>query len=388
MSLPASRDLRLDTLRGLLLVCMALNHVPSDLHGLTDRPLGIFSAAEAFVFLSGLLAGVVYTRRLRERGPAALRTMTSRRATDIYGWHLAAYFTCLIVVQLTDRWAGFCAFTVPQLFHARPALAALLGAAMLHQPGWLDILPMYCALVLLLRWVLPALEAGRRDLVLLTSFAGWVIVQFAPPIEAAPLAPVHLGSFNLLAWQFLFVLGVAIGHARSAASRPRHPRRPSRSRAVRGLMLAVALAFTIYVWGLHHRQWPQPLPDALYGIVLNKPALGALRLADFLLVAWLVSLVGAAWPRALQWRPLAFLGRHSLPVVAVQSVVVLATMQFADLYRTPLARGCSNAALIATLFAAAWAAERWKKSRAAAPQIRPRLPDAPLPNQAYGIRPT
>ncbi len=46
-----------DSLRGALLLVMALNHVPSDLRVLTDQPLGFFSAAEGFVFVSGLLAG-------------------------------------------------------------------------------------------------------------------------------------------------------------------------------------------------------------------------------------------------------------------------------------------------------------------------------------------
>ena len=32
---------------------------------------------------------------------------------------------------------------------------------MLYQPGLLDILPMYCAFVLLLPWALNHLEAGR-----------------------------------------------------------------------------------------------------------------------------------------------------------------------------------------------------------------------------------
>ena len=47
----AGRFAYLDVLRGALLVVMAINHVPSDLHAITDHFFGYVSAAEGFVFL-------------------------------------------------------------------------------------------------------------------------------------------------------------------------------------------------------------------------------------------------------------------------------------------------------------------------------------------------
>ena len=68
----------LDVLRGALLVVMAINHVPSDLHVLTDHFFGYMSAAEGFVFLAGLMAGLVYTRMLLRSGREEVRRASFR----------------------------------------------------------------------------------------------------------------------------------------------------------------------------------------------------------------------------------------------------------------------------------------------------------------------
>jgi hypothetical protein len=46
-SLPGSRDLRFDTLRGLFLVCMTVNHLPTEIRKVTDQPLGSFPPPRA-----------------------------------------------------------------------------------------------------------------------------------------------------------------------------------------------------------------------------------------------------------------------------------------------------------------------------------------------------
>jgi hypothetical protein len=209
---------------------------------------------------------------------------------------------------------------------------------------------MYCGFVLLLPWVLRALEAGRHGLVLGLSAAVWLAVQFAPPIDGAPLYPINTGSFNMLAWQMLFLAGVAIGHARiSGRAQVVHPSR---------WVLALALGVATYGFGIRHFQWPSAWPDRTYGRLLNKPALGLFRLADFGCVAYLVAAFGQKFPAALTFRPLAFLGRHSLAVVAIQSVAITAMLQF-PLFETAFSRTASAVSLIAVIFAGAWLAERF-----------------------------
>jgi hypothetical protein len=319
--------------------------LPTELRAFTDQSVGIFSAAEGFVFLSGLLAGWVYTRKFRAQGPGGLWGAASDRAKTIYRWHVGSVLAAFVAVQLTERLVGYCSPAVPRLFFEHPALSLGLGVSLLYQPGLLDLLPMYCGFVMLLPTVVRALESGRRSLVLGISAAVWLAVQWAPPVDGAPLYPINTGSFNLLAWQFLFVAGVAIGHAR--VSGREQVSRPS------PWVLAGAAAVVAYGLGLHYAQWPALWPDRTFGILLNKPALGLLRMADFGCAAYLVGAFGAKFPAALSWRPLAFLGRHSLTVVATQSVAVMTLLQFPGLFATPSSRTLVAAAAVGALFAAA-----------------------------------
>ncbi len=344
---PGARDLRFDTLRGLFLVIMTINHLPTELRRITDQSLGLFSAAEGFVFLSGLMAGWVYTRRFRSLGAAGLWSASSDRAKSIYRWHVGSVLAAFVLVQLTERLVGYCSPAVPRLFFEHPALSLGLGVSLLYQPGLLDLLPMYCGFVMLLPTVIRALESGRRVLVLAVSAGVWLAVQFAPPVDGAPLYPIHTGSFNLLAWQFLFVAGVVVGHAR-ASGRPQASR-PS------PWVLSAAAAVAAYGIGVRYAQWPALWPDRVFGVLLNKPALGLLRMADFGCVAYLVGVLGSRFPDALTWRPLAFLGRHSLAVVATQSVAVMGLLQFPALFETELSRTLVAASAIGILFAAAGA---------------------------------
>jgi hypothetical protein len=339
------RDLRLDTLRGLFLILMTVNHLPTEIRAVTDQPLGLFTAAEGFVFLSGLLAGWVYTRRYRSLGAEGLWQAATDRAKSIYRWQVAAFLASFILVQLTERVLGFCSPNVPKLFFGHPLEAVGLGLSLLYQPGLLDLLPMYCGFVLLLPLVIRNLENGRRLMVLAASAAVWLLMQWAPPVDGAPLYPINTGSFNLLAWQFLFVAGVVIGHARVSGF-------PQVARPSRGV-IALVSAIVVYGLGVRHLHWPYLWPDRTFGMLVNKPALGLLRLADFGSVAFLVALLGERFPWALTSRPLALLGRHSLAVVAVQSVAIMVLLQFSEPFETSLSRTLTATSVVGLLFAVA-----------------------------------
>jgi len=58
-----SRIVLIDFLRGLCLIVMTVDHLPETIiKKFTLQGFGFFSAAECFVFLSGLVAGRVYGR--------------------------------------------------------------------------------------------------------------------------------------------------------------------------------------------------------------------------------------------------------------------------------------------------------------------------------------
>src|ERR1700730_14174529 len=76
-----------DILRGILLL-MIVDHSPSQLRLFTDQPMGFFTTAEGFVFVSAFLAGMLFRRRTDESGLVAARSGTIGRALGIYRAHL------------------------------------------------------------------------------------------------------------------------------------------------------------------------------------------------------------------------------------------------------------------------------------------------------------
>jgi hypothetical protein len=346
------RDLRFDSLRGLLIICMTANHLPTRLRVLTDESLGLFSAAEGFVFLSGLMAGWIYARKLRESSVDTLYVQCRERTRTIYLWHIASFTTCLTLIYLSSLIFGFASLNTPRLFYQNPLLALSLGAIFLHQPGLLDILPMYCVMYALLPVVLTWIETGHRLKVLIGSFLIWFVTQFAPQIDTISFFPVVLGSFNLFAWQFIFILGVLAGHSR-LESKNQHVR-PHLS-----LLLGSALVI-IACYSIQHLGWRPFWTDDFFGISLNKPALGFMRLTDFACVAYLVTLIGSASPRLITWPAIAFLGRHSLAVFAAQSVTAMVLLQFPRFFNSLQGDILCTSGSISLLYLAAFLHSKWQ----------------------------
>src|SRR3989338_11256343 len=82
------RDLRLDVFRGLCLVMIFMNHIPGTVYEhLTSRNFGFSDAAEGFVFMSGIAAGLAYSAPFRTgfTWPAVGRGW--RRAWALYMVH-------------------------------------------------------------------------------------------------------------------------------------------------------------------------------------------------------------------------------------------------------------------------------------------------------------
>src|ERR1700704_4543880 len=77
-----------DVLRGIFLLMMIVDHSPSVFRIFTDQPIGFFTTAEGFVFVSAFLAGMLFRRRSEKSGFAVARSAAIRRAGRIYHAHL------------------------------------------------------------------------------------------------------------------------------------------------------------------------------------------------------------------------------------------------------------------------------------------------------------
>ena len=190
-----------------------INHVPGNpLEVLTNRNFGFSDAAEGFVFMSGMAAGLAYPAAF-ERLP--LWRAVARcwgRAWTLYSVHLLISIICLAIMLGSAYWFG--AEKMWQINNVGPwmkaPVQATIGIATLgHQFGYLNILPMYAALLLMTPVMI--LVAQRHIWVMLAgSFFLWIITgETRLNIPAFPNAGGWF--FNPFAWQFLFAVGLATG---------------------------------------------------------------------------------------------------------------------------------------------------------------------------------
>ena len=342
---------------------MAGVHVPSPVSHVLREPFGFTSAAEGFIFLSACLAGLVYGKIYNNKGWEPMSTKVWRRARLVYIVHLSL----LLAVVLT-AWTYFHQ-VVPLANHfhdflVHPLSGLFLLPLLLHQPPLFDILPMYVLFLLVTPFAFATARRRGWNMVLIFSAAVWLAGQFQAaylPTDTTRLLPLRGGSFNVLAWQFLWMAGLALGE-----SSTRRELIPQKFRLAFGTLAAV-----LVIAGLSGRHgiiagW-QINPDvSMTNFWFNKWTLGPLRMLNF--AAWVVLLM--AWnPRPPNWTlaPTALLGRHSLAVFAfhlpmvITATAVIQMLALPDSEQTILVLG-----IIGSLFVWAKWLDHNAKHRAAA----------------------
>jgi hypothetical protein len=311
-----ARDLRLDTMRGLLLAEITLVHTNSPLSAAIFEAFGRVSPAAAFVFLSGLVAGAVYSRAAG-KGPRAVITCSTRRAFYIHAYQICTYLFLMAVVALVPRANEFFHFVFD-----RPEISAAetvaYVATLVYQPALFDILPLYTVFVLFMPFALLAFRRGRAPAVFAVSIALWGLAQMGwghVGLEA-DYYDIRLfnGAFNPLAWQILFVTGLYLGHMQM------HRRIPviKESAGLVALSLAICAAGLALRWNL-----VEGLGALEQGTGLSsKGNYGLFYLVNFFAFAYLVFVASRRAPALFASRPLAFLGQHSIQVFSFHIVAV------------------------------------------------------------------
>jgi hypothetical protein len=212
---PAGRDPRLDMFRGLALVMIFINHVPGTIYEtFTNRNFGFSDSAEAFVFMSGMAAGLAYSGGFRTGHLWSAIMRVWARARQLYFVHIAITMLCLAIFAGAALW-----FEMPVVLlknNVEPVirypLQSLIGIPLLtHQLGYLNILPLYTAL--LLAAPLFILIGLRRPWIMLAiSITTWALAgQFRINLPNFPNSGGWF--FNPFSWQILFVVGLLSGMA-------------------------------------------------------------------------------------------------------------------------------------------------------------------------------
>jgi hypothetical protein len=359
---PAGRCESLDTVRGLLVVVMALNHIPSVLAPLTQQPLGFATAAEGFVFIAGLVVGLVYGGRWDRQGPHATTRSLLARAGVIYQAHLACVFGIFawMVLYASDHATGQLPVASPWIWLQKPWSSWLATLLLVNQPGLLDVLPTYCGLIAITPLVLGELAKGRKWRLLAISILWWAATNYFDPPRPTVIGVINTGAFNFGAWQLLYVAGVMAGHAWLRGTLPDW--RPGRVTVAALVLAIVFFSACSHHWltlGLSHDTW---------FALTNKNNLAPVRLLNVGVLVLLghLFLRGRRDDLGLPW--LAMMGRHSLAVFTVHCVLAMVMLGLPSWFEWhPRGPVIGPVLMLAALFVTAASAERWgraKRSRA------------------------
>ena len=305
----------LDAIRGLMLVWITFTHLPTVLSAYFNQPFGFVSASEGFIFLSALFTGRIYFRIAQRDGYGAMRYKLGMRTLRLYLYHaflLGFVFLVAVPIAASGTRPGLHNL-LDFYFSAGSGRAVLDGALLLYRPPLLDILPMY---IIFLALTPVALSASRKlgwKFILGGGFTLWVLAQLGLR-EASWLLlnryfglriPLHeMGSFDLWAWQFLWLVGVWVGVR--WADNQLTLTGLARSLTIPSLLVVSVLLPLRHVVG-------HGLELGSYELHFDKWHLGIVRLINFAAVSMLL-IRAHSFLRPIAIRPLVLLGQSSLQV--------------------------------------------------------------------------
>lgn len=311
---PASpRNLQLDFFRGLALMVIFINHMPSNpWFAYTPSRLGPSDAAETFVFLSGFAAAIAFGRSFIQAGIGIGSVRVLFRCGQIYVAHIALFvlMSSLFVWMTSQEFLGV-QWQLDNLHYffdqTEDALLALVSLQ--YVPNFIDILPMY---LLILLWLPMVWALSRIHVYLALAFSitlylvawtlGWELT--ADPLTGRPW------YFNPFCWQLVFFTGFAFSSGWLPIPRFH-----------RGLMwLCIVYAVFCYplenAFGYQHLPWFATWREN-WAPLLDKSHVGLMRYLHFLAMTYLVTLFMRSHQHWLQHNlahKIIALGQQSLPI--------------------------------------------------------------------------
>jgi hypothetical protein len=349
----------IDGMRGYFLVFMVLNHLIFAggylLVKINHNQLAFVEDAQGFVFLSGLLIGMVYAKKMLKNGYAAGRTAIYNRAFELYRYAMGIVLVVLVAQMLLPgaysiwfNWLGYTTFDDPL------RLAAI--ATFLYQPTFMDILPQYIVYMLFAPMLVKLVLEDKWHYVVAGSVILWMAAQLGlQQIATTPLNDLVMGaddqgirvSFNLLGWQVVFYSGLVLGALTSAGKiKWSNILSPDNT-----FIPKVALSMVLFFLPLRLITAHELMPPHMIGKFASmeiRADFGPVYLLNFAAVAMLVTWLIVAGPKhkdewvrriagAITWvfsiKYLQLLGRHSLYVYVWHVAIVYFVYYFDG--RTP-----------------------------------------------------
>jgi hypothetical protein len=343
----------LDAMRGVMLVWIALTHLPTAASTYVNQPFGFVGAAEGFIFLSALFTGRIYFRMADHDGSGTMLRKLWARTARLYGYHaLLLAFAFLVAVPIASHGDRPGLHNLLDFyFMAGPKQAITEAALLVYRPPLLDILPMYIIFLAETSLVLMLARRIGWKPILWISFATWLLAQFgfraAEHNFMARYIPTRIplnemGSFDLWAWQFLWFVGVWLGVRWAQENLP--VEKWARWAVIPAVLVAV-FSFIL------RRKVIHGLELGAFEFLFDKWHLGLVRLLDFAAVAALL-IVSQRVTRVASVRPLVLLGQYSLQVFCVHLLCCFAGLTLMG--SASMLNGWRQTALLSVTFAAMW----------------------------------
>lgn len=372
----------LDGFRGFFMIFMTVVHINmitgTTLGKMNHLYFGWGDDAHGFVFISGLVVGLVYGGLLLKLSADKMRNAMFRRIRTIY-LHQAGLIMLMVLAAFIYLQA---AETVPSALRPYaddPATFTLSSLALAANSLHMGILPMYIWFMALTPFVLLALHRGYLVPLAIGSALLWMIAQTGLVEEATDrlefwLAglgmPVKLGIyFHLLGWQVIYFTGLVLGFrlAEGKLDLSFLKTKPYFYAFLAGLAGAVVLGFyDRIIYG----EWisPEFSLAALEGV--ERKNFSVIYLVSFFLdlflLTWLLSAGRDCGVRVIErvaefvdWfftrRFLVFIGQHALHVFSFHILLVYAIDILSEGHRYAEWDGSIVLILgVATLYLPAW----------------------------------
>lgn len=346
-------------MRGYFLVFMLINHLVFAggywLVEVNHRQFAFVEDAQGFVFLSGLLIGLVYARKMLKHGYGEGLRKIYGRAFELYRYAMGLVVAVLLVRMVLPggykawwNWLGDTSLTDPKRLIAIATFA--------FQPTFMDILAQYAVYMLVAPPLIWLCLKGRWGEVLMGSFLVWMAAQLG--LHRLLTVPLDHGlrgtdgqgvrvSFNMMGWQIVFfsalVIGTLTAQGRVEWSRLFSPERTTLVKAALALCIFFLPLRIATAWGL--------LPDYViqeFTTMEIRADFGPVYLLNFVAVAYGLAWLIMAGPRhksgsvramadaIIRLFSLGFLqrlGRHSLHVY-IWHVAIVYAVYYID-QRTP-----------------------------------------------------
>lgn len=220
----ATRDLRLDFMRGFVIPLLFATHFDyfSMLMFIGWERIGVVSTAEIFVILSGIVVGMVYGKKIKRDGLNAAMPGIVKRSVDLYRISVVMilviaairYIPWINSEIITTYHSPYSGKTFP-LYPAMDAgIATLLSKALLLQigPHQFQIIGLYVVMFILFTpLVFFMLTKQKAGLLMGISWVLYLINLGADPFYRPTNAQFEW-AFPILSWQLIYIHAVVAGY--------------------------------------------------------------------------------------------------------------------------------------------------------------------------------